>query len=439
VTLLSAALLSNLSSTLKQVPRVPTKHFLYDWCWSKFLPAALVFALLSSSVNNSQSEFTQKSQGVDSKVMRNCIQGMAIPFFIGCLGSVCGCMVSYFSVPLSTSLSPTKSTITSAILAGCLCASYIGGTVNFFAAGRILTPLSNHNDLGNAFGSMAAADLVVMAMYFTMLSAASKSLWLQKLFPSRTQNENTLEGDTSIENTDSLVATNDKARSSFNNICAISIAISIALSSVSVASRLEKKVYNQFNIPGTMCAFLAGMGLLYNQLIAFGLHVFRPAIPSCKSLRSYIWKTLHQIHIVAPNLCDLSFFLLFASVGTTANVSSAVLGGPMALVFATLALLVHCLVLLSGTVISSKIAHAMTTFGCIWWPQPTWQEVLTASNAAIGGPSTAAAFAAGLAPSGTNNGLYCKALVLSATIYGVLGYAVGTSTGVYLTKMLIQQ
>jgi len=50
ITLLTSALLSNLSQVLSFIPiRIPTNHYLYDWCWSVFLPASLVFALLSSS------------------------------------------------------------------------------------------------------------------------------------------------------------------------------------------------------------------------------------------------------------------------------------------------------------------------------------------------------------------------------------------------------
>ena len=74
----------------------------------------------------------------------------------------------------------------SALLAGCLCASYIGGTVNFFATAKILQQQSfSSSSVGSAFGSMPAADLVVMAVYFGMLQVASRSIKLHKLFPSK--------------------------------------------------------------------------------------------------------------------------------------------------------------------------------------------------------------------------------------------------------------
>lgn len=431
VTLFSAAMISNVSKILKQgVPRVfrvPTEHVFYDWCWTIFLPASLVFALLSSSSSNIQlvdSEL-QPHLSSDSDVTRKCLQGMAIPFFIGSIGSLLGGVLSFYSVamPSSSASSAAKST-TNAILAGCLSASYIGGTVNFFAAGKILTPLSDSNDMGNLFASMAAADLVVMALYFTILSTVSKSRWLKRLFPSRESAEITGGKESLITNTDLPVANNTTKASLLNNIFAISMAIFSAISSVFFATRLENTISNNFNIPGTMCAFLAMFGLIYDKLIRCGTRAFK-STPE-------IERTLQQISIVSPSLCDLAFFLLFAAVGTTADVTSAVLGGPMALVFAVLALLVHSVVLLSGTLVWSRMVSTKTSNHVL----PSWQEVLTASNAAIGGPSTAATFAAGLVPS--YNGSYRRALVLSASIYGVLGYAVGTSAGVFLTKLLLR-
>ena len=435
VTLLTAAILSNLSQSWDRLPDVPSEHFLYDWCWSIFLPASLVFALLSSS---SLPKTMTTDDGLDttnsptsSDVTKKCIQGMAIPFIMGSIGSVLGCMASFVSIPLPAS-SPlaARSTITSsAILAGCLCASYIGGTVNFFAAGKILTPISSSNDMGNIFGSMAAADLVVMALYFTMLSAASKSSWLQRLFPSRRKSTAPI-SNTNISSNTLPVISDDRGASLFNTIGATSIATLFALSSVFLSSRLEKSVNNHFGMPGTMCAFLAVFGLLYNKLIEAAVHFTYKQTHSkrrvMQTVCSHIFRTLQQIQFIGPTLCNLSFFLLFGAVGTTADVTSAILGGPMILIYALLALMVHSLILLSGTFVSSRMVKYSSS----------WEEVLTASNAAIGGPSTAAAFATSLVTTDRSS-YYQKALVLSATMYGVLGYAVGTSVGVLLTRLLL--
>jgi uncharacterized membrane protein len=61
-----------------------------------------------------------------------------------------------------------------------------------------------------------------------------------------------------------------------------------------------------------------------------------------------------------------------------------------------------------------------------------WEDVLIASNAAIGGPATAAAFCGQLAESNPRK----PGLTLAATVYGVVGYATGTTIGASLFRIL---
>lgn len=359
-----------------------------------------------------------------------------------------------------------KSTI--ALLAGCLCASYIGGTVNFFAAAQILKKTDsmhiaiagdNGNGMGSAFGSMAAADLVVMALYFAMLQTASRSNWLRRLFPSKcggNGNEVPVEKDRDDES-HAMESTTIESIATVSNylptVTATIIASSIALTSVLAASHLEQKVTNP---PGTMCAFLAVLGLLFQRLIGFTLLSYKKKwIPDSKSSSSsipsvvslHIVNSLQKISDISPSMSNVCFYLLFAAVGTTADLSSAVAGGPMALVFASLALIVHSVTAVTVTWTGLRLGRYIRAFlkpkrrGLLLskmtqWPSTSWEEVLTASNAAIGGPSTAAAFAAGLIPTnnadtemeGGNNdrNQFRSALVIAATIWGVFGYAIGT-------------
>ena len=129
----------------------------------------------------------------------------------------------------------------------------------------------------------------------------------------------------------------------------------------------------------------------------------------------------------------MCFYLLFSAVGTSANLGRSMRGGPSALAFAFVALIVH-----SITVILGSWGLLRLTTG-IQQLRPGWEEVLTASNAAIGGPSTAAAFAVGLVPSedgSDGKSLHRSALVIGATVWGVVGYAIGTSCGVTIARFL---
>lgn len=384
VTLLTAAVISNISKVISRVPSVPSEHFLYDWCWSIFLPASLVFALLSTSTEKLEPDGSPRAS-MDQSITKQCLMGMFVPFAIGSFGSILGCIASFFLVPIPSSYSTSTATKTSAILAGCLCGSYIGGTVNFFAAAKLLTPLSITNNMGSRLGSMAAADLVVMALYFAMLSAAAKSSWLRTWFPSRSNDI--------FSEKDSLVETKNTATTSasrvpmLKSLSAIPIAISLVLSSVFLATDLERKVNNNLHIPGTMCSFLALFGLFYNKLIGVGMKALSKLVAKkgfMHSSCSYMMNVLGQIPSLGPWLCNISFFLLFASVGTTADVTSALSGGPMALVFASLALSIHSAILILGSILSSKMANGVQKLG-LKWPASSWEEILTASNASIGG------------------------------------------------------
>jgi hypothetical protein len=64
----------------------------------------------------------------------------------------------------------------------------------------------------------------------------------------------------------------------------------------------------------------------------------------------------------------------------------------------------------------------------------TLEDILVASNAAIGGPATAASFAGSFTHI---SDAFRNALIISGTFYGVFGYAIGTSIGVSLTRILL--
>ncbi|KAL3771515.1 hypothetical protein ACHAWU_003690 [Discostella pseudostelligera] len=584
ITLLTAAFLSNVSQyiarrRMKRSSIIPVNHFLYDWCWSVVLPASLVFALLASSTTTSSSELSVNNQDIvntesltattpssssssksktNNEIIQNTIFGMMLPFLAGSIGSILGCIASFHFIKM-----PYPREV-SALLAGCLTASYIGGTVNFFATAQVVLNnkmdgvstitdvggggdnTNNYNTIGSAFGSMAAADLVVMALYFAVLQTATRSKWLQQLFPSKRQQRRDNDGDgydcdnyddemklesstttlvtgstNSIDRTGKTTTPSSQRQEQIptpmsTSITAAILASSMALLSVKIATHLEQFVRSSFlpppfNPPGTMCAFLALLGLMLARIIQFMIQLLQYRLPlpmseeiveqtkqsafraptmvdsedspwsilksTSTKLSSHILHSLQHIPRIAPMLSDACFYLLFASVGTTANLSSAIIGGPSALLFALLALGVHSVVTLFVTYGGMSLGRrgkefarsdkcggiaassSSTYLGMILprqlrqplhsktlnFPSSSWEEVLTASNAAIGGPSTAAAFAMGLASSSgrinndddKNNDIvgncsrrreeqHRSALVIGATVWGVFGYAIAT-------------
>jgi uncharacterized membrane protein len=99
--------------------------------------------------------------------------------------------------------------------------------------------------------------------------------------------------------------------------------------------------------------------------------------------------------------------VFFAAIGASANIMIVLKYGPVLFAFAALILTVHLLfLLLAGYIFKLDLA-----------------ELVIASNANMGGPTTAAAMAVARK---------WKTLVIPAILCGTLGYAIATFIGVAL-------
>jgi hypothetical protein len=132
----------------------------------------------------------------------------------------------------------------------------------------------------------------------------------------------------------------------------------------------------------------------------------------------------HALARRAPSLSAFLFALFFAAIGAGASLPHLLLSGPCVLFLMGLALAVH----VATTALAVRLHNAaMVTRGgpaC----QVGLDEWIVASNAAIGGPATAAAMAASIGR---------PDLVLAATTTGTLGYSLATALGVALHGWLL--
>jgi len=308
--------------------------------------------------------------------------------------------------------------------------------VNLFATARILGSGPNAIDLESLLGSMAAADLLVMALYFAGLTAAVKSSYLQRIFPGRLKNaQRVSEGgtaeivsakeDASIESQVSASIGRQLYRE-IRPATAATFASALAFLIVSASTRFERSVYSLFGIPGMGCAAIA----VLSTAVGWALRRIKILWTSEKGQEKELFPWLQkEMNRVCPRLSGLCFNLLFAAIGTAANVGVALRHGPASFLFASSALLVHFVTILLGSLAMTKIIPKVKL---------SIEELAVASNAAIGGPATAAAFAGSLG-TGQNVGGKSKrrGLVLAGTTWGVVGYAIGTSLGVWLSKILL--
>jgi uncharacterized membrane protein len=394
ITLLLSAHCSNLNL-------IPSSHILYNLCWTTLLPASLVLLLLASPSLE------------DRKSFRETIGAVSVPFFIGSLGSYLGCLFSFlvcwwgaendvgthlwWMIPGRLLMPPVEA----AVQAGCLCASFVGGPVNFFHAAKTLG--YDGGVSGTLFGA-SVSDLLVMALYFSLSTAALSSPLLQSWFPVR---EPLAIQRVPLKRKRSILSSKRRL------IAAVLSAGSLAWGLVAFCKKFDER---------TASGMLATLGVL--GVLTSRASDRRLSGPITKRLNTNL---LDDVRIVSTPMSDVCFYLLFAAIGASVNLRSAVQNGGWHFlsncVFATTTLMVHIVTILVGSLLATRLFPSKL--------QLSIEEIMVASNAAIGGPRTAAELAK-RASSRCQRGL-----IMAGTVWGVFGFAIGTELGVALSKRLL--
>jgi uncharacterized membrane protein len=211
---------------------------------------------------------------------------------------------------------------------------------------------------------MAAADLVVTALYFAFLDWALYAPKLQRMFARSRGSNSTCEIQQIVRKNlktltfpeksasmDSPTTTTiaERRKSMFQKTRAIALVSSLALTIVQVAVRVERALSNI--IPGTACAVIA---------------VLTPVIQRFLPSQNQVVTEMKEI---AAPLAEWCFLCLFASIGMSANLRQALRSGPSCLLFSLTALMVHVVICFSGSLrMGSRL-----------------EDVLVASNDAVDG------------------------------------------------------
>jgi len=243
-------------------------------------------------------------------------------------------------------------------IAGLFTSTYIGGSVNYAALGEITGLRSD----ASFFSAATATDNLFSAVFLSILALLPGWNWLARRFTKHEHGEE----QAVAERTDTISATS------------LTLALATAISFVAIGDAITGWI----GIPSARYAVITAL------------------VVTAATLFPQFMEKLHGGFELGVSLA----FVFFAAIAAGANVVAMVQIAPLLVVLVVILLSIHLVVLLG----------AGRLFGL------TLPELVTASNAAILGATTAPALAAAR---GWHD------LVTPGVLVGVLGYALGTFAG----------
>lgn len=351
---------------LSNLKIIPTESPVYDQVWGYVVPLAIALLLYQCNIKKIWKESGR----------------LLIIFLISSVGTMVGAIVGFLAL--------SKYVPNLYMVASMMSASYIGGGVNFAAmSGAFNVP-------GDLVSAAVVADNLLMALYFFVLISIPSIAFFRKHFDHPHMDEyesiEVKEGETSAS---SYWSGKDIALKD------IAFAIASAFIIVALSSHLAElfaSIIPTSNAVLSMINTLLGNQYLIITTITMLLATFIP-------------KFFSEIK-GAQEIGTFLIYLFFVVIGVPASIGLIIQKSPL--------LLLYCLIMVAINMLITFIGAKIFKF--------TLEESILASNANIGGPTTAAAMA--ISKGWTK-------LVGPILIVGTLGYIIGNYFGLFLGNLLM--
>ncbi|MDR2069522.1 MAG: DUF819 family protein [Spirochaetaceae bacterium] len=346
---------------------IPTASGVYDTVWDYFIPLSVAMLLFRANV---------KSIIKDTGKMFLC-------FNISAIGTLIGVIIAFF---LFKNFIPELDK-----MAGILTGSYIGGGVNLFAVASS-TQISE-----TMLSAEVIADNFVMALVIFVLLWIPSSTFFKKRYPHPFQTQFEARGKDDKAKTMSAAFWGRKDISLLDIAITVATAFVIVTAAIKIAAGLKGAL-----TPGEGAGFWAGLPalILGNQYVMLTV-----VAVLATSLFPKFFENLKGAQEIGTYL----IYVFFVVIGCPADLKDVIFNAPLLFVFCGLIAFIN----IGWTLCIGKLF------------KQNIEELTIASNANIGGPSTAAAMAVAKG---------YDMLVVSAILVGLWGYIIGTPLGLIISR-----
>lgn len=347
---------------LSNLKIIPTEAPVYEAVWDYVVPLAVPMLLFNADIK---------------KIGRDSGRVLIIYLFSG-IGTILGGFVAYFALKNAI---PALNDIVPMFVG-----TYTGGSVNFVAMSQ------QYKVPGATVSAALVADNLLMALYFFTLMALPTMAVIKKHYKMPLVNALEEQSESDKEANKTMAAKYWGAKEISLKDIAFTVALSFVI--VAISDKLATVFGDLFKGEGAVSAIFGGLlGNKYLLMTTFTMILASVFPKQISSIRG------------SQEIGTFLIYLFFAVIGAPASIGLILRESPLLLVFALIVVLINLIVsLIFGKLFKFNI-----------------EEIIIASNANVGGPTTAAAMA-------VSKGW--TELIVPALLVGTLGYVIGNYYGI---------